>query len=104
MKVLLCGGITARSVIGTDIGPPVDGLNCTDADRSLGEAGSWVWTVNSPDFPGASVRNAGVTLPCELKSVCTTCHANVPLNPELCDSAKIAFHVPGFGNRTSTCA
>ena len=58
-NVVSCGGTIARSVIGTDIGCPADGVNCTEADRSPGEAGSRVCTVNVPVCPGRSLRKFG---------------------------------------------
>src|SRR5262249_41642161 len=94
----------ARSVNGTEVTPLFEPDNCTDADRSLGVAGSVEFTVTVRLAPGASVNVDGETEPCVVKFCSSTCHWKVPLKPLPRDSARYAVHLPAVGKRTSDTA
>src|SRR6476620_8727905 len=99
VNVVLRAGTTARSVSGTDVVPdPV--LSWTDAERSLGWAGSLLVTSTVPVAPGA--RTTGVAMPSLTKFDVVIRNWIGPLKPELFEYPKMAVQFPAIGKCTST--
>src|SRR4051812_14294209 len=97
VKVVLWAGITARSVIGTEVVSPPSVVSWTDADTSPGWFGSLVLTNTVPVPPGSRIRVDGEADPWVVKLDTVAAYRIGPLKPELFDSAKNAFHLPASG-------